>query len=64
MNGKASEIYSWGLPKLKNELRLLQKNPKKQTYNIRLRVFASTLKLEDNNKTDVEAAPRAVQPKK
>jgi hypothetical protein len=34
---------------------------KKPTYNnIRLRVFASTLKLEDNKKTDVEAAPRAV----
>ena len=60
MNGKASEIYSWGLPKLKNELCLLQK----KTYNIRVRVFASTLKLEDNNKTYVEAAPRAVQPKK
>ena len=36
----------------------------KQTYNIRLLVFASTHKLEDDNKTDVEAAPRAVQPKK
>ena len=26
MNGKASELYSWGPPKLKSELRLLQKN--------------------------------------
>ena len=25
MNGKASKLYNWGLPKLKNELRMLQK---------------------------------------
>ena len=29
MNGKASELYSWGPPKLKSELRLLQKKRKK-----------------------------------
>ena len=31
MNGKASELYSWGPPKFKSELRLLQK--KKTIYS-------------------------------
>ena len=35
MNGKVSKLYSWGLPKLKNELRLLQKkvSTNKQNWN-------------------------------
>ena len=32
MNGKASELYSWGPPKLKNELCLLQKKMTKSVF--------------------------------
>ena len=40
MNGKASELYSWGPPKLKSELRLLQK----KTFDY-LKPYASTILL-------------------
>ena len=33
MNGKASELYSWGPPKLKYELRLLQKKNNKKRFD-------------------------------
>ena len=39
MNGKASELYSWGLVKLKNELCLLQKQNKKEHLNLSVRIW-------------------------
>ena len=36
MNGKASELYSWGLPKLKSETRDLLK---KMNFKIFIKVF-------------------------